>query len=664
MGRTVREAGGASPPRRIGSADSGRGAGHLVEIAASVAVAGTSEPAPSKVVNAAVAREDAAWQAKLKRAEEEADQLYRLAEAAQAAVDVLRPKLAQAQAEIDRLERSRTAVAAELYRQATVHEAIQVSMASSQMEIEGLRVELTRLREGADQAEGDTHQRALVEFALRGEIEKLQRVIIRTERQRRERAEKAEAFRVEVEAQRARLATLEIERTDRIGAFERLRGQIAELRLTAAQAQQEAAERGASLRATEGEAAELRALLGERDAVITAAHEQSRAVEARLAEARGEIEKKRTQLEAVTKEETERIAAVEALQTELAALRRDLSATGQVARELMTASTADPVTPQTPNQGGRPLSTMLGFGRAMRARAIKGGDRARDAKRWQVAVRYYRRALTRDPFDAPTLVQYGHALKEAGHVSEAEVAYRRSLACDAGVADTHLQLGHVLKLQGSATAARAAYLRAFALDPAMPFPTQELVGLGWSATHISRLRELSETPDILQLQSLRAAADAARDQRDWSSATRLYSELVAADPTAFEIGVQLGHAHKEMGDLERAAQLYYSVLEATPLDDDLHLQIGHLEKLRGHLTVAAAHYKKAAEINPDNVNALREYDALRDHSRQLHPKGQDKTKSGHDCVDGGEPNHNIIADLRFLDARAGEIYRQLMAALG
>src|SRR6516165_412504 len=199
LGRTVREAGGASPPRRIGSADSGRGAGHLVEIAASVAVAGTSEPAPSKVVNAAVAREDAAWQAKLKRAEEEADQLYRLAEAAQAAVDVLRPKLAQAKAEIDRLERSRAAVATELYRQTNEHETMQVSMASSQTEIVQLRVEIARLRERADQVESDARQRELVEFALRGEIEKLRRVINRAERQRRERAEQAEAFRVEAE---------------------------------------------------------------------------------------------------------------------------------------------------------------------------------------------------------------------------------------------------------------------------------------------------------------------------------------------------------------------------------------------------------------------------------------------------------------------------------
>jgi tetratricopeptide (TPR) repeat protein len=519
----------------MGSAEGGRGANdrHTVALAPAVGVAGTSNPAPSVVVNVAVASQNAAWQAKLERAEEQADQLYRLAEAAQAAVEVLRPKLAQAEAKIDRLERSRTAVAIDLFRQTHAHEAMQVSMASSQME-------------------------------------------------------------------------------------------IARLRLAVTQAQQEAAERGASLRATEGEVAELRALLDARDAAVTAADEQSRAIAVRLAEALGDIEETRAQLAVATKETAERGAAVETLKAELAALRGDLSATGQVARELMIASTGDPDSPQQPSQGGGARPTMLGFGRAMRARAIKGGDRARDAKRWQVAAQYYHRALACDPFDAPTLVQYGHALKEAGHLSEAEAAYRRSLACDAGVADTHLQLGYVLKLQGRATAAQASYLRAFALDPAMPFPAQELAGLGWSDTHISRLCELSKTPDILQLQSLRAAADAARDRRDWSSATRLYGELVAADPTALNIAVQLGHAHKEMGDLDRAAQVYYSVLEATPSDDDLHLQIGHLEKLRRNLAAAAAHYKKAVELNPDNVDALREFEALRDHSRQPILRGKAK----------------------------------------
>jgi tetratricopeptide (TPR) repeat protein len=197
----------------------------------------------------------------------------------------------------------------------------------------------------------------------------------------------------------------------------------------------------------------------------------------------------------------------------------------------------------------------------------------------------------------------------------------------------------------------------------MPFPAEELAGLGWSATHIARLRELSAAPGILQLRSLRETADAARDRGDWPSAATLYAELVAADPAAFNIAVQLGHAHKERGDLDRAAHAYYSVLEATPSDDDLHLQIGHLEKLRGNLTVAAAHYKKAVELNPDNGDALREYEVLSCRIGEKHPWEEGRAEPRHDRADGGQADHNTTDDLRFLDPRAGDIYRQLMEAL-
>jgi uncharacterized protein YlxW (UPF0749 family) len=96
---------------------------HDGALAAPVEVADTSEHLPG-VANEAAAVHDVAWQAKLDRAEETAGQLYKLAEAAQAAVDVLRQKLADAEAEIDRVGHSRAAVAAELYRQANEQEVL------------------------------------------------------------------------------------------------------------------------------------------------------------------------------------------------------------------------------------------------------------------------------------------------------------------------------------------------------------------------------------------------------------------------------------------------------------------------------------------------------------------------------------------------------------
>jgi tetratricopeptide (TPR) repeat protein len=125
---------------------------------------------------------------------------------------------------------------------------------------------------------------------------------------------------------------------------------------------------------------------------------------------------------------------------------------------------------------------------------IHRADSARDARQWERAAQLYRKALARNPRRPGVWVQYGHALKESGELrdpdklAQAEIAYRRGIALDPGVADFYVQLGHVLKLQGKTEEAQSAYLRAFALDPSMPYPLQELRGLGWSGVQAAELR--------------------------------------------------------------------------------------------------------------------------------------------------------------------------------
>jgi tetratricopeptide (TPR) repeat protein len=137
----------------------------------------------------------------------------------------------------------------------------------------------------------------------------------------------------------------------------------------------------------------------------------------------------------------------------------------------------------------------LGSGRRT-AELVDLADRARDAGQWEVAAQLYRKALDRNPRNPCIWVQYGHALKESGglrdpeKLAQAEAAYRRALSFAPGVADTYVQLGHALKLQGKNEEAEASYLRAFALDPSMPYPLEELGGLGWSGAHLLELEEM------------------------------------------------------------------------------------------------------------------------------------------------------------------------------
>jgi GT2 family glycosyltransferase len=137
----------------------------------------------------------------------------------------------------------------------------------------------------------------------------------------------------------------------------------------------------------------------------------------------------------------------------------------------------------------------LRFGRG-KPNVTARADHARDARQWELAARLYRRALERNPRNPSIWVQYGHALKEAGELSdpeklaEAEVVYLTALSLDPSVADSYLQLGHVLKLQGKIEDAKAAYLRCFCLDPSVTVGLDELRALGWSTAETAELLTL------------------------------------------------------------------------------------------------------------------------------------------------------------------------------
>jgi tetratricopeptide (TPR) repeat protein len=108
----------------------------------------------------------------------------------------------------------------------------------------------------------------------------------------------------------------------------------------------------------------------------------------------------------------------------------------------------------------------------------------------------------------------------------------------------------------------------------------------------------------------RNAGDSARNRRQWREAAQHYERALQLDGSSLDIAVQLGHAYKEMGLHEEAGVQYVKVLRAYPQDDDIHLQIGHLEKLKGNPEVALEYYLKAATINENNKDAVREYEEL------------------------------------------------------
>lgn len=111
---------------------------------------------------------------------------------------------------------------------------------------------------------------------------------------------------------------------------------------------------------------------------------------------------------------------------------------------------------------------------------IRLADRNRDEREWNTARQLYAEALSLDRSLAHIWVQYGHALKEGGGLSEALSAYHTALKLQDDNADTALQIGHCVKLMGNTNEAITWYLRALELDAREINAEKELRFLGVS----------------------------------------------------------------------------------------------------------------------------------------------------------------------------------------
>lgn len=97
-------------------------------------------------------------------------------------------------------------------------------------------------------------------------------------------------------------------------------------------------------------------------------------------------------------------------------------------------------------------------GSESKGRAVK----AMAGRQWAKAARAWRAALAAKE-DRGARVQFGHALKEAGLLSQAQAQYELGFASAANALDAACQLGHLSKVSGDFAAAAAHYQRALDL---------------------------------------------------------------------------------------------------------------------------------------------------------------------------------------------------------
>lgn len=200
----------------------------------------------------------------------------------------------------------------------------------------------------------------------------------------------------------------------------------------------------------------------------------------------------------------------------------------------------------------------------------------------------------RGPFLGPFVNDESYPFKGAGAVAPPMRKRASSSATSISSSDLHNRISQLeatvaaLRESRQATPTSSPKLTARTLADIPPRRYQS------SGSRILRFFGLSEEAKVARLM---AAADSARDRRDWPTAQKLYGDVVSIDSSKPDVWVQYGHALKETGRLIEAEAAYRSALVLDSSTADTHLQLGHVLKLLGRLSDAREAYRVATNLS-------------------------------------------------------------------
>jgi tetratricopeptide (TPR) repeat protein len=89
-----------------------------------------------------------------------------------------------------------------------------------------------------------------------------------------------------------------------------------------------------------------------------------------------------------------------------------------------------------------------------------------DPRRFDEAMSGYRKALERDPYMVPALINLANVHYARDDVVEAQALYERAISLDPDVFEAHFNLGNILHDLGRYAEAQACYRQALGLNPA------------------------------------------------------------------------------------------------------------------------------------------------------------------------------------------------------
>jgi tetratricopeptide (TPR) repeat protein len=220
------------------------------------------------------------------------------------------------------------------------------------------------------------------------------------------------------------------------------------------------------------------------------------------------------------------------------------------------------------------------------------------------AIENWRTVLKVEPRDPNLLNEIGAIQMGQGRWSEAAQTLSRSIDVDAEQPLIRLRLAEALEQSGRLREAEGHLREVLRVNPADLTATVRLGAFlertGREAAALELLREARERlppyAHILSLHVARLSArvgDVAYRRGDHQAAVAAYQEAVRSDPSKAQYQINLGWAHRKLGQLPEASAAWRQALEREPGFSALYRHIADAALEQEDRSVAAAMYSRA-----------------------------------------------------------------------
>jgi len=192
-----------------------------------------------------------------------------------------------------------------------------------------------------------------------------------------------------------------------------------------------------------------------------------------------------------------------------------------------------------------------------------------DLDRYDEALAAYQRAIQLDPKDAYPHNGLGNVYRALGRYDEAIAAYLRAIQLDPKYAAPHNNLGLVYYQLGKYDEAIAAYQRAIQLDPKFAYPHN---GLGNVYSDLGRYDE----------------------------AIAAYQRAIQLDPKYAAPHHGLGNVYDDLGKYDEAIAAYQRAIQLDPKDARSHNNLAGVFANLGRFDEARREYNERIRLAPEN----------------------------------------------------------------